>query len=175
MDKNEKIIVLVDCDGTVFPFVWGADYLAERYFEKLIAYAEMIHLVNILRNDERYDFRFCTKYINEEAKRDKDVCIKRTWPGITDKEIIYVPYEDSKFDYVPEIGDESRVICLIDDYTPNLVDAERHGVVGIKAMNGVNGRFGTWKGARISVFDHPAKNMRVIQNALIQNALIQCV
>ena len=126
----------------------------------------MRQLADLLRHDNRYEFKFCTAYISERSKKEKFTCLKKYFADLTKDEVIFVPYGESKFDYVKEVGEPGNVICIIDDYSDNLHDAEAHGVTGIKAMNGLNGTKGTWAGERISVYDHPVKNMMAIQRIM---------
>jgi hypothetical protein len=164
--KRERI-VLMDLDGTLFPWNEGADFTAPGYFANLQAFSTMKQLVDILRNDPRYKFRFCTAYIHDTAKEEKLISLRAIWPDLRDDEVIFVPYGMSKFDFVPECKDFNNIICIIDDHSPNLFDAEKHGVKGIKAINGVNGRNGSWKGEKLYVFDSAIKNAKIVKAIML--------
>ncbi len=164
MFLKKKKLILMDLDGTIFPWEWGADYTVPGYFENLQIIHSMKLLVDILRNDKRYVFKFCTAYTSEQAKKEKIVSLIRNFPGLSLDEIIFVPYGESKYDYVKNLLDKKYSVCLIDDYSHNLFDFKSKGGNAIKAMNGVNGTKGTWTGASIDVYANPSKNLRYIEN-----------
>lgn len=166
-EKKNKKIILMDCDGTIFPWNEGADYTARGYFRNLKVIPTMKDLVDILRNDPQYDFFFCTAYPTEWAKEEKWLSLKDAWPDLKKNEVIFVPYGQSKFDFVPGINDPNKTICIIDDHSPNCHDAVARGARAAKAMNGVNGKNGTWKGERLSVYDPAIKNAKIVKTIVL--------
>lgn len=155
--KTGPTLVLMDLDGTLFHWNENADYTAPGYFESLEFFEPMRQLVDILRNDDNYVFMFCTCYLNKQAMDEKARALKKLFPNLHASEVIFVPYGDNKSDYIPY--DEYDDVVLIDDHTPNLIEAQEHGAKAIKAMNGVNGKNGRWNGQKMSVLAPASVNM----------------
>lgn len=79
---------------------------------------------------------------------DHSISEKKEWlakylPEIPEENQIFVPYGESKSDY---ILDKSSEDVLLDDFTKNLNEWHRKAV---KIYNGINGTKGTWKGYSI--------------------------
>ncbi len=170
-DLMEKKTVLMDLDGTLYPWIPDGDWHLEGYYYNLEVVKTMQCLAERLRQEDGIVFRFCTAYPSEHARQEKLDALKRDFGFLDEQEVIFVPYGESKFDYVDCTGDST--ICIIDDYSPNLRDAESHGVIGIKAMNGLNGTKGTWQGLRIDIYDPAEENATKIMEILEEGGLFE--
>lgn len=58
---------------------------------------------------------------------------------------------------------------LLDDYTKNLMDWEKHGSLGLKYMNGINGTKGTWNGPVLNGKDINAQQIKENLISYLQN------
>ena len=81
---------------------------------------------------------------------------KRDWlykylPFIPKRNIILIKVGENKADMVEFFLDTelTKEDILIDDYTKNLTEWEFAGGTGIKALNGINGKNGVWKGLAV--------------------------
>ena len=74
-------------------------------------------------------------YSNGYAEREKREWANRC--GLADVDIIFVPYGESKFDYI----DTTRgTKILVDDFKKNLTEWRQNGGISIKFFNGINNR-----------------------------------
>ena len=162
-------LILMDLDGTLYPWIPCGEWEKPGYYFGLQVVQTMRELARRLKDEPGVEFKFCTCYPSPHAYEEKKAALRRDFGFLRDDEIILVPYGQNKFDYVET---EGRVTCLIDDYSPNLRDAEAKGVIGIKAMNGLNGTKGTWEGSRISIYDTAEKNAERILKILAKGGLI---
>lgn len=85
---------------------------------------------------------------------DKDYWNDRCVSFIPKEHRIYIPYGTNKSAYLSRVARPGDI--LVDDYTPNLLDAKGIGMIGVKCLNGINDTHHSWKGARISIYSDPA-------------------
>ena len=82
-------------------------------------------------------------YSDGSAREEKEKWLQAC--GLEYVPRIFVPYGEKKSRYVHGTGH-----VLIDDYSHNLHEWESCGNIGIKFLNGLNGRKKTWTGFSIS-------------------------
>ena len=85
---------------------------------------------------------------------DKDFWNDKCVSFIPKEHRIYIPYGTNKSEYLSHVARPGDI--LVDDYTPNLLDAKSIGMIGVKCLNGINDTHHSWKGARISIYSDPA-------------------
>lgn len=137
----------IDMDGCVAK--WQSvslEILCQNgYFRNLSPDRKLIEAIHIIRDAELF---ICSKYLEgTNAYVEKKEWISEYMPFIKSDHIILVPYRDSKYQYIR--WNDGSINLLLDDHTPNLLEWEKFGGVGIKYLNGINGKNGRWKGLRL--------------------------
>lgn len=137
--------IYFDMDGTLAEWNSNAsleDVASRGYFRERVPMNNMINAVKILLAEGEHDIYILSSvYVNVYSNIDKWIWIQRYIPDMDIDKVIFVPYGESKSNYIDKPEKESDV--LVDDYTKNL--EAWHGIA-VKCRNGINGNKGTWKG-----------------------------
>lgn len=147
--------VFIDMDGTIVR--WNSEASIEEvstegYFKVQPSIESMVEATRLMLNDNDIDvYILSSVFRDEHSIEDKNFWLDRYLPHLSICKRIYVPYGESKWEFI-----KSRMIknsdislfqgekpILIDDFTKNLKEWEG---VGIKCLNGINNTKGTWDG-----------------------------
>lgn len=111
------------------------DFRVIQYVEKLLESGENVWIVSSYLTE------------NEYALMEKEIWLDN-YCRVPFFKRIFVPCGTSKAKGVERHIERSltKDDMLIDDYNLNLFDWEEHGGTGIKYLNGINHKKGTWKG-----------------------------
>jgi len=149
--------IFVDMDGTVANFFKEEKCLEKMFEENFflnlepLAFAEYI---NELATYEREVYILSACIDNEFCKKEKLEWLEENIPFVNEKNIILCMVGENKAEVIKAMGITIDKDCILyDDYTANLNDWEIAGGKGIKALNGINGKNGTWTGATIVAFE----------------------
>ena len=149
--KASLIMIFVDMDGVL------AEFRKEKSFEDLYVKGYFANLapqplaIKAYRKlMKKYDIYILSCYLTDSpyALQEKKAWVEKYLPGAR---CIFVPYGESKADAILSatgmpIGPND---ILIDDHSPNIIDWDEKGGVGIKYLNGINGAGNQWKGRRV--------------------------
>ncbi|MFN2926468.1 hypothetical protein ACKX2L_06035 [Lachnospiraceae bacterium YH-ros2228] len=147
----EKQRIFVDMDGTLYE--WRKNVPEEAIFQKyyyltLKPQKNIVSAVRELAKDDRYDVSVLSAVLSDKenpyALAEKNQRIDLDLPEIDKAHRIFCPCGVPKAKYIP--GGIRQNDILLDDYSHNL---HEWGGIGIKVINDVNGRHGTWLGERI--------------------------
>lgn len=166
-DLGDDVRVFADLDGTYFDFYGDKECLTKMfqkgYFANLKVHLKMQETLkkiqSIIGKENCY---VLSKLIDSEhCAPDKRIAIQAANLQIPEKNIIFVPYEDKKIDYIP--GGVKKTDILIDDYNENLFEWIEAGGTAIKAINQINNHSGRWKG-EILFCDYSYPNFNLATN-----------
>lgn len=162
----ESIHIFIDMDGVLCK--WDTndtvdDTFQRGYFLKREEEKEITKLIHLFQAAGVKTTILTAVYQNGYAPEEK-----KQWladHGI-DCDVIMVPYGKCKHDYVPSDG----INILLDDYSKNLAEwITVKGHVGVKFFNGINGKYGTWKGYALNV----AQGAEAMFKTLLGIALVE--
>ena len=144
---NKYPVIVFDVDGVLNDIRDGQmqDFVRPEYFAQRPARREML-LVVLLLWCTGVDVRFITAVYNQSI-----IEAKRKWlaaSGVGDIPVAYPLCGTPKMLAFPDL--QGRHPLLVDDHTPNLFQWEQDGGVGVKFLNGHNGRGGRWQGPKIA-------------------------
>lgn len=152
--------IFIDMDGTVADFYQESDCLErmteEGFFRNLrpMAFAQDLQgMANVGLVDAK-DMYILSACVDTTYCRDE----KREWiaeylPFIKEENILLMNVGENKAEYVEYMlgRDLTKEDILFDDYTKNLNEWEWAGGLGVKALNGINGKSGNWQGRTVKV------------------------
>lgn len=172
MKTKRKYRLFIDMDGTLTVFDTEAtmeQLRAPGYFAALSPLPNMTKTVErLLESGEFDEVYILSSYLDgTNAIEEKDSWLDHQIPQIDTAHRIYPICGTNKSSYIP--GGVCCTDLLLDDYSVNLHDWQAAGGLGVKLLNGINGRFGTWKGAAVS----NSKTPEEIAGEII--AIKQCV
>lgn len=153
----EKKRLYIDMDGTLAEFrqVDTLEKLYEPgYFFNLKPQMNVVLAVKeIIRKEPDIEVFIMSSVLSDSkyALEEKNKWIDFYLPEIDQAHRIFPPCGEDKKNYIPE---EKGHNFLLDDYTKNLTLWEPP-YVGIKLLNNINNRHGTWKGEKVSYDMHP--------------------
>lgn len=154
-----KVKLFLDLDGTLAEWRAAASYedlFKAGYFATLDAHEPVIQAVARLHKEDTVEPYILSAYLVESryALQEKAQWVSEHVPYVSTEHRLFVPQNVSKSDYVAALVGSLDASCvLLDDYSKNLHDWAAAGGTGIKLLNGINGRVGTWRGAAVSRFD----------------------
>lgn len=153
----EKQRIFVDMDGTLYEWREGVPYEAifeQYYYLSLRPQKSIMEAVRKLIRSGKYEVYILSAVLSEKenpyALSEKNQRIDLDLPEIDRAHRIFCPCGVPKKDYIPGGIRENDV--LLDDYSHNLHEWDG---IGIKVINDVNGRHGTWFGERVSSGSKP--------------------
>lgn len=158
IEKRYKLNrIFFDMDGVLFKFdniLQSVDPLYEEgYFRNLPIQKATIKAINEILENSPEQVYILSHYVDSPyAKKEKLESLKQYCPGLIPENIILVPYNENKTDYVPINVKENDV--LIDDYNKNLIKWKEAGGFPIKFVNQINDVRGTFQGQRLE-YDDP--------------------
>lgn len=147
--RSEKTRVFIDMDGTLNKWEYvGYDTLFEKgFFKSRVPQEEVINAVRLLNEDPRFDVFVLTAclYENPYAYKEKNEWLSEHLPFIKKDHRLFTACGESekKADYIA--GGIRSADILVDDYSKNLHGWEEAGGTGIKLLNGINGKNGSWR------------------------------
>lgn len=127
-------VLLFDADNTLYLFsIHGKEddaltqHLNKGYYHNLPIFMEA---PDVVRNLQKFGIRvgICTKYPTENIKAEKLESFKYHFPTIREEDMIFVPQDDNKFDYIKDV----KHTILVDDYHGNITSYYEAGGVAIK-------------------------------------------
>lgn len=113
--------------------------------KKLIKEGRDIYILSSFLTDSNY------------ALKEKNIWLDKYLPELPIQKRIFVPYGDNKHNYLP--SKISSLDYLIDDHTPNLIEWEKAGGIGIKFLNGINHIKGVWQGLMLRESNNISKDI----------------
>lgn len=149
--------LFIDMDGTLAHFnnVEKLESLYEQgYFLSLAPHRNLVEAIRELNSKPNVDVFILSAVLEESlyARQEKTQWLSSYLPEIKPEQIIFTPCGHPKSDYIQNL---SRSDLLIDDYTVNLNEWVKSGGSGMKFVNRVNSKHGTWKGKRIQYYSAP--------------------
>jgi len=143
-----------DMDGTVSewrPTSTIEDLYSKGYFLSLKPYMEIVNAAQSLAF-AGVDVFILSCYLSDSkyALEEKNAWIDRHMPFVKKENRLFIPYGQSKTQYVQALHKISLEDVLIDDFSVNLHEWAAVGGLGVKSMNEINGTKGTWQGIRIT-------------------------
>lgn len=152
----------IDMDGTANEWDLNGNPHESHYFRNRPVITPVVEAMLILQR-LGFNVAFATSvYQTDEAMLDK-----RLWAndvGCENIPIIYIPYGQNKDSYLT-----GRVRVLLDDHTPNLT---KFSGTGIKFVNQINHKGGTWKGETLSYEMSGVEIANRLIEIAIKNAVI---
>ena len=144
----DKVRYFIDMDGTVAKFFDDVDYKKKMfnkgYFENLKPYEKMVAFVRELvqRGKDVYILTKCLR--TDYCVNEKITWLKKYIPEITTDKMIMMTDNKGKGKKIIELGLNSELNILIDDYDKNLTEWEKNvpNGVAVKVINGLNGTDG---------------------------------
>ena len=101
------------------------------------------------------------------AELEKKKWLDRYLPEIDSAHCLFVPYgKTNKAEFLAGMLHRrlNKADILIDDHTPNLQYWEKAGGLGVKWLNGINGKKGCFEGARVG----SAKELRAVLDSAVE-------
>ena len=144
--------LFVDMDGTlaVFTSVDELEQLYEKgFFENAKPHINVVLAVNqIISDNTDIEVNILSAYLTDSkyALDEKNAWLDKFLPEIDQQHRIFVPCGANKRAYLP--GGIKETDFLLDDYTNNLM-LWQPPARGIKLVNGINNKRGTWKHDKI--------------------------
>lgn len=157
MEKNNNIKnrLFLDMDGMLAEyrtFESEEQYLQKGYYISLKPHMNVIEAIKkIITTEPNIDVYVLSAYFDVPgaiAVKEKNDWLNKYLPEVDMEHRIYTVCGQPKQKFIPNgIGKNDY---LMDDYSKNLTMWEDGGGIGIKLLNGINGRIGTWDGAMVS-------------------------
>ena len=151
--------VFVDMDGVLCEYRENAtmdDLRQDGFFSSLRPVHGTVSAVRKLLSDGNVDVYILSSVLPEretEARREKNGWLDRYLPEIGEDRRIYPLCGTSKAECVGTLSEND---VLLDDYSVNLSEWVSAGGSGIKILNGMNGRNGTFvSGPRVQASNWP--------------------
>lgn len=146
-----------DMDGVLYKFdntITSLDVLyEENYFYNLPQQKLAAHCMHKMLEQHPHQVYVLSHYLDSPfAYKEKTMCLHEQFPELEDCNIILVPYNEKKIDYVPQRLKNNDF--LIDDYNKNLIEWKEEGGHAVKFVNPINDVNKTWNGERI-YYDDP--------------------
>lgn len=167
-----RIRLFVDMDGTLAEFkpCRTMETLYERgYFANLKPQENVVEAVRIHASEPYFEVYTLSAYLADSPYviQEKEAWLDQHLPEIDAQHRIFCECGQDKSLYIP--GGINQADCLLDDYTINLQKWQKAGGKGIKIMNGINGKKGTWQGARVYADREPEGLAIDIEKFMIMN------
>ena len=147
--------------------------LTPGYFATLKPYENVVEAVWKL--SEKYEVFVVSCVINKNSEQNPET-EKNEWLDhfaffIDKNHRIFVPDGENKMNYIP--GGIKKGDALLDDFTKNLTEAVQSGMIGIKLLNDVNEKKGSWAGPAVSK-DYSAKDIaKGIESVMDENICVR--
>lgn len=144
--------IFLDMDGTLARF--NVKNALERFATEKGFFANLLAYTNIELINEMA--KIGNVYIisaspNKQADIDKMTWLNKYLPALKKSNIVFCRIGENKAEIIKQkIGIDIQGTYLLDDYTPNLIQWEAAGGIGIKRLTSVaDNSTGKWKGAAI--------------------------
>lgn len=164
--------IYIDMDGTLAVFnnqIESEEVLWEKgYFRNLSAQQNVVEAARLLTKRQDVEvFVLSAVLPTPYAAREKNEWLDEFLPEVDQAHRLFVPCGEDKGKYIGHALGKDDV--LLDDYSKNLQAWCPPGRA-VKLMNDINGRFGTWHGARISYHQPPKQ---IAENLLVSLGLME--
>lgn len=175
MAEWRKITLVIESEEDRFDVMQKLNdiLLTPGYFATLKPQENVIQAIELL--SDTYEVFGLSCYMKKEGvpnpKSEKNEWMDKHTPFIDKDHRIFVPDGEDKMLYIPggiQIGDS-----LLDDYSKNLKDASRAGMIAIKLLNDVNGSKGEWYGPCVSMEYSAAKIASGIKAVVEREELVR--
>lgn len=165
--------IFVDMDGTLAEFKpcrYLETLMEKGYFARLRPLDHVVQAVQIHATEPYFEVYILSAYLADSpyALAEKQAWLDQYLPEIDHDHRIFCECGQDKALYIP--GGMREGDCLLDDYTANLQKWEKAGGKGIKLINGINGRRGTWQGAKVYADREPEGLAIDIEKAMASEA-----
>lgn len=173
VDIRNKVVLFVDLDGTLahwIPETTPEELIAPGYFRNLPAYTNMIDNVNYLIDAgfEVYTLSAWMPTLGNPVQEKNDWLTEHL-PIVRQNHRLFCPCDKSKWQLARQYAKADKILVLIDDYSKNLhqwiEDGKGRGI-GIKVLNGINGKKGSWKDFTISMDCKPKELERMLERCV---------
>lgn len=138
--------VYVDMDGVLAKFHPEKsieEVASEGYFRRLEPVSSVVEAIRELIKEGYEIFVLSSVFVDDHSIADKNAWLDAYLPELKHGCRFFVPYGDSKSEYLKEQVGLYPDDVLIDDFTLNL--RQWHGI-GIKLLNGINHTRASWRG-----------------------------
>lgn len=173
MGIKSDIRVYFDMDGTIAK--WRDVSIEETrkpgYFADLEPEMELLDFMRDAIKLGENIYILSSYYTDTRALLEKKKWLDRYLPEIDSAHCLFVPYgKTNKTEFLVGMLHRklSKADILVDDHTPNLQCWEEAGGLGVKWLNGLNGKNGCFDGIRVgstedlrAVLDHAAESKAV--------------
>jgi 5'(3')-deoxyribonucleotidase len=142
-------MIFFDMDGTLAKFYYDKQCLEhmyeERYFLTLKPY-KLVDYVRKLVTNTNADVGILSACIESKyCEREKLAWLEKYLPELVGQHrILFTHVGENKAQvakrWAEKVAPDTKQIILIDDYSQNIYDFERAGMVGIKFLNGINNK-----------------------------------
>lgn len=154
----DKLAIYFDFDGTLAEFKESAteeEMKKKSYFYDLMPQENVVKAAKDAKQHKGWEIYGLTCSLGKQATRDKNFWREDFIPEISKSRFIVVPDKDraNKYHYIPTKDAQNIKNILVDDHTPNLIEWEKAGGIGIKVMTKDNGKEGKWQGKVIFAED----------------------
>ena len=170
--SGTKQRLFVDMDGTLseFKVVDTLEKLYEEaYFLKLAPHQNVVDAIRdiVLHNSEIEVYVLSAVLPDSKyAINEKNMWLDVYLPEIDNEHRIYPSCGEDKSEYIKSFyGGISQGDFLLDDYSKNL-HAWEPPAKGIKLMNGINGKNGSWQSERLSIGQSASELCECILNIM---------
>ncbi len=169
MGMKRDMRVYFDMDGTIAKWrdVPVEETRKPGYYADLEPETELLNFMRDAMKRGENIYILSSYYTDTRALLEKKKWLDRYLPEIDSAHCLFVPYgKTNKAEFLAGMLHRrlNKADILIDDHTPNLQYWEEAGGLGVKWLNGINGKKGCFEGARVG----SAKELRAVLDSAVE-------